>query len=416
MLKGGVAQTRAFTLVREIVHGILARDDVPILPTTGLGEIEGWSTNSTVATVLALEKSLGRTFGVGAVDQLTNLSDLVALVANGEGRAAPISNVRSASYAGPVGRFETLGETCEFGVVQQELGLMHPHLLRSASFQGAPALHLTKLIAALEDDFERIAEPALLDVMLPESEWLGAEKEYRVVNRHYGLQIHTGLVASQIDIDEARRRLSGFSHNLVFLRDKLRYDLAQGCKCWIWKSLHSPNVEELSALLTVLQKHGPNRLLWVVRADADHPPGSVVRLRDNLLQGYIWKSDDPWSGDWSDANAWRTLLESVDKFLPSAVKPRPKPAWGMKPAVSETETMFGDVALGLLTDVVRDQLGNPRLVLRPDMSAADVYGWDSLKHVEIVLELEKRLGRTFGQHELADLHDVGDFVRLILVA
>jgi hypothetical protein len=40
-------------------------------------------------------------------------------------------------------------------------------------------------------------------------------------------------------------------------------------------------------LLTVLRRYGPNTLLWVELADADHPAGTVEQAGAGLLKGYI---------------------------------------------------------------------------------------------------------------------------------
>jgi acyl carrier protein len=47
------------------------------------------------------------------------------------------------------------------------------------------------------------------------------------------------------------------------------------------------------------------------------------------------------------------------------------------------------------------------------MTPADVFGWDSLKHINIIMEVERRLARVFEPADLDQMLTVGDFVRLI---
>ena len=66
-----------------------------------------------------------------------------------------------------------------------------------------------------------------------------------------------------------------------------------------------------------------------------------------------------------------------------------------------------------LTKIFRDVLDDESLVLRPDMSAADVDGWDSFNHINLVLAIEKALGLKFKTSELEQMGNVGDMVGLI---
>lgn len=67
----------------------------------------------------------------------------------------------------------------------------------------------------------------------------------------------------------------------------------------------------------------------------------------------------------------------------------------------------------LLASVVSAALDQPRLVLLPTMSIADVTGWDSLAAVDILLEIESQLGVEFHYTELRELRTVGDYLELI---
>lgn len=66
-----------------------------------------------------------------------------------------------------------------------------------------------------------------------------------------------------------------------------------------------------------------------------------------------------------------------------------------------------------LTTIFQDILDDPALTLRPELTASDVYGWDSLTHVRLVLAVEKAFQVSFSASEVARLKNVGEFVELI---
>ncbi len=75
--------------------------------------------------------------------------------------------------------------------------------------------------------------------------------------------------------------------------------------------------------------------------------------------------------------------------------------------------MTSDQILTDLTDLLRDVLDIPDLVLSRDTTAADVKGWDSVNHINIVVGAEMRFGVKFRTAELDEIHNVGELVELI---
>lgn len=67
-----------------------------------------------------------------------------------------------------------------------------------------------------------------------------------------------------------------------------------------------------------------------------------------------------------------------------------------------------------LTPIFRDVLDNDDLVITPTTQAADVDGWDSLAHIQLVVSIEKALGMRFTAQEVSSLENVGDLTVLIL--
>ena len=66
-----------------------------------------------------------------------------------------------------------------------------------------------------------------------------------------------------------------------------------------------------------------------------------------------------------------------------------------------------------LTEIIRDALKNFDLVLRPDLTAQEVDGWNSYKMIEIIVAVESHFGLQVKSKELDELDNVGDLVTLI---
>lgn len=66
-----------------------------------------------------------------------------------------------------------------------------------------------------------------------------------------------------------------------------------------------------------------------------------------------------------------------------------------------------------LTEIIRDVLMNFDLVLRPDLTATEVDGWNSFKMIEIIIAVESHFGLKVKSKELDGLENVGDLVKLI---
>jgi acyl carrier protein len=66
-----------------------------------------------------------------------------------------------------------------------------------------------------------------------------------------------------------------------------------------------------------------------------------------------------------------------------------------------------------LTTIFRDVFGEDHIVLRPESTAADVEGWDSLTHIRLVLSVERAFRVRFSAAEVAKLKNVGEFVESI---
>jgi acyl carrier protein len=67
----------------------------------------------------------------------------------------------------------------------------------------------------------------------------------------------------------------------------------------------------------------------------------------------------------------------------------------------------------MLIDIFRTLFSDPELVLRDDLKAPDVPGWDSFNHINLVMQIEEDFGLRFTTEEISTLANVGEFKSLI---
>jgi acyl carrier protein len=66
-----------------------------------------------------------------------------------------------------------------------------------------------------------------------------------------------------------------------------------------------------------------------------------------------------------------------------------------------------------LTAVFRDAFDDDALTLKPETTADDVEDWDSLRHIQLLVAVEKAFNIRFNTGEVANLANVGQMVDLI---
>jgi acyl carrier protein len=66
-----------------------------------------------------------------------------------------------------------------------------------------------------------------------------------------------------------------------------------------------------------------------------------------------------------------------------------------------------------LNAIFQDIFDDPSLEINDQMIAADVEGWDSLSHINLIVEVEKKFKVKFNTAEVRGLKNVGDFIALI---
>ena len=170
--------------------------------------------------------------------------------------------------------FESLGDNCEFGLVQRRCGAEPLGLLRFAN------LELRQLLISLNPgSMASVNRPA----------WSAGCRTARSANTSFAtvgmlwccIPSFTKARSGQEELIEKQAK------RLRFLRRKLLDDLKNADKIFVCKRNAPLTEQEVLPLHAALNRFGRNTLLWVVSADAEHPAGAVDRLVPGLLRGYI---------------------------------------------------------------------------------------------------------------------------------
>jgi hypothetical protein len=171
--------------------------------------------------------------------------------------------------------FESLGEDCEFGLLQRRYLVEPP--LSLFRWGGAP---VARLIEGLDNNFVGCAEPESTELV-----WDGTEYFLRTPF----VTMHTQCLVEQDAAGQAEILRCGCA-TLRILRRKLLKDLADAKRIFVFKSL-DPDFgrSEMYRLRTALRRHGPACVLCVTLARVGHPVGRAERLARGLYAGYLDK-------------------------------------------------------------------------------------------------------------------------------
>ena len=66
-----------------------------------------------------------------------------------------------------------------------------------------------------------------------------------------------------------------------------------------------------------------------------------------------------------------------------------------------------------LTDILREVLDDPSITLTRETTADDVENWNSLNHISIIVEVERRFGIKFQAAEMEELKNIGELADLV---
>jgi acyl carrier protein len=69
--------------------------------------------------------------------------------------------------------------------------------------------------------------------------------------------------------------------------------------------------------------------------------------------------------------------------------------------------------LQCLTEIFREVFDSDAIVVTNDTTAADIEGWDSFNHINLIIAVENRLNIRFQVAEVEELRNVGELARVI---
>ena len=201
--------------------------------------------------------------------------------------------------------FQSLGDNCEFGLVQRWARVETLDLLRFAGFY-APldnALRLT--INALTDGFSGLGDPS---AVICELHGAVPPRQFMVRETHWKILYHTDYHEGEIEPDALHRQQVQV---LQFKRRKLLEDLREAHRVFVWKSNLPASERDLRDLVACLRRYGPNLLLCVAVADQDHPAGLVEYVGDGLLKAYVSRFAPYGAAEDIDVASWHALCRNA---------------------------------------------------------------------------------------------------------
>jgi tetratricopeptide (TPR) repeat protein len=206
------------------------------------------------------------------------------------------SSDESALEVGPLMLgFESLGDNCEFGVVQRHYGAEPLGLLR---FTSTPS---KLLMMALDSGFVGVGDPGNTVLTTFNGEYVTSDKRYH-------MSMHTFIPDKGDDRD---KRFVSVCRRIRFLRDKLLQDLKDAEKIFVYSCREGLGDSEIRELWSALRRHGDNRLLFV-RSVADRSAAGSVRLLENSLAvGFI----DKLAVDGPSFEIWLQLCRQASLLL-----------------------------------------------------------------------------------------------------
>lgn len=222
-------------------------------------------------------------------------------------------------------KFQSLGQDCEFGLVQRQCEAEPLGLFRWSN------IRLHGVIQCLRSGFSEIAGEEKLHV------YPCATGEYHTEYKSLDMITHTLMRADQNpDVDAVRHKEAA---RLKMLARLFREDLEDGEKVFVLLRKYAPlDDSEVLPVISLMRRYNPNvAMLWVTVAGPDerHLVGQCEIVGNNLVKGYLDKFSG-WNDDWSTLSigCWKDILVSA---LQALDRPIPTHAEGLPPEQKQLE-------------------------------------------------------------------------------
>jgi hypothetical protein len=173
--------------------------------------------------------------------------------------------------------FESFGDNCEFGFVQNAHDAWTIGLFKFA------ATSIDSLTHVLTTRFSALMLPDLVELTL-ELRKHGRFWEYCVVLHPYGIEYHAGQWKDESTEEEVE---ANQRKRVALLSRKMIEDLEEGAKIFVLKSRGITPQSKIDELVSHMREYGPATLLWITPCDEGHPQGRVEEVYERLLHGYI---------------------------------------------------------------------------------------------------------------------------------
>ncbi len=203
--------------------------------------------------------------------------------------------------------FESLGNNCEFGIVQRLTGYDPPGLFRNVGF-----LNVDAIVITIERNLEGMFDEGLYNFVLPNG-W----PDWRLDCMRYGFGFHTSISAKvERDSDEWRKKAKDTIAAFRFLKRLFQDELRSGERTFVFRFISPLPPETIQRFLRAIRKHGPGWLLYI-KEDANFPEGSVEYIEDGLLIGAIDRLSNE-NPPQINAQAWENIARRVIELRQNA--------------------------------------------------------------------------------------------------
>jgi hypothetical protein len=180
-------------------------------------------------------------------------------------------------------RFESLGQNCEFGLVQRRFGAEPLGLLRWTFVEPRT------LGRMLETRFAGLGEPD--HVSLRRSSW----GEWYIEDSVFRLSFHTFQTS---DVPDQAAYLKKQAARLRWLRDKLLDDLTEGTKIFVYKPRAGTPDAPMNRIFRALKTFPKARLLCIGLAGQEAAAGTVAPAAGRHAWGYLSVHNPLVRGKW----------------------------------------------------------------------------------------------------------------------